>query len=654
MFFLSPFTESSSIPDPRFSARGAARNRQGPISESSILAIALEKQTAYEGYKNNIDIFLMATGNSQTYSVNIPGVDLVSEVTHSFPLALPRTVVSFKPSLTKETIVKIITKVSKSSTVTPVLGVKGHNNCYNIETPSYAFLSFVRPYCLDNAPKTFGYSQIDASIDAGRIMHFIDLYLRTNTYPAFKDDDDTYTLPQQVRTIFPDGKRKFSDYGMDEVVSKRRYGTVSMTHKIGDETKPRKEEGFWLGPESDANAQWILPLNDVVLTAKPSPVKTSEASWSTPSQVPNLPGLLFPYFPGMLTPDKSAITSVVGTHFLRLFGIDYKKQFLAFKKSVGIFFTSDIAIALTHILAGVDLSITTQTKLHLLFDGSNYLGFCLLGAKWAIQRGSEWTLPLKSAELRAELDTIKTHQSSLNEVLNKLRELDIEFVRDIEDGCDLAELLAQVTFPEDEDEKAELYKWFDERAGRLDFGMRPENFNADSFSTMLTDIANTTESLNHYVHLPRAKFYHLFKHREAIALSRFGYLAPSFKLAKGTEPFRLASAHGSDTDDAARVLVKKVVVAMKPLDVAVKDFQEFRNLKTVYQGSSERASVYRLNSFGGAVKDRFLKSVGKIVTKIDASVGFKEKTENVKDKGKKRETAEEVIIVDLDDDALDF
>jgi hypothetical protein len=57
---------------------------------------------------------------------------------------------------------------------------------------------------------------------------------------------------------------------------------------------------------------------------------------------------------------------------------------------------------------------------------------------------------------------------------------------------------------------------------------------------------------------------------------------------------------------------------MKPLSRAVKDFQRFRAMKQIYQGSSERAATYRMHTFGGEPKDRFLRVVGGCIQAITA------------------------------------
>jgi len=191
MLLLSPFSEGSSVADPRFTSRGFPTNRQGPVSDSPIIAIALEHQLAYSGYKDNIDMFLAATALNKTFSIAIPGIDIEEKhFTYSYPLDLPRICISFKPSTPVTFVNTSIEKLKKTCEVTRVEGIKNHTKCFLLENPPMSFLNFVKPYILENAPRQAGYCQIHEALQAAKVLAMIDLYLRTNTYPAFKDDED--------------------------------------------------------------------------------------------------------------------------------------------------------------------------------------------------------------------------------------------------------------------------------------------------------------------------------------------------------------------------------------------------------------------------------------------------------------------------------
>jgi hypothetical protein len=206
-------------------------------------------------------------------------------------------------------------------------------------------------------------------------------------------------------------------------------------------------------------------------------------------------------------------------------------------------------------------------------------------------------------------------------VIDKLKEMGIDCDEEC-DGCDLAECLSKISWDRisDDDERKDTQRWFEERVGRLDFGTRPVHFGADTVVQMMKDIAEApVEGLDNHVHFPPARDYALLKNVEAIALARFGYLVPSFVIDKGTQSVRISSLHADRAKgESARKMVSKVLIAMKPLAAAVRDFKQFRNTKHIFQMSGERASTYRLHTLGGDPKDRFLIGMGLIINAIKA------------------------------------
>jgi len=93
MIVLSPFI-SNTIQDQRFVARGAPNHHQGPTGSLPILVKPMEYQTAYFGYKENIDVFLAATATGSTLSVQTPHF-IIPELDWNVPITLPDMVVSF-------------------------------------------------------------------------------------------------------------------------------------------------------------------------------------------------------------------------------------------------------------------------------------------------------------------------------------------------------------------------------------------------------------------------------------------------------------------------------------------------------------------------------------------------------------------------------
>jgi hypothetical protein len=165
---------------------------------------------------------------------------------------------------------------------------------------------------------------------------------------------------------------------------------------------------------------------DAVLVAKPSP-KPIQASLGSASDVPNQPGLLFPYFHGMLNCDTRGLRDLVGRIFFRNFGktsdSDARRGFQEFRDNAGIIASSSMGPTLAHILKGFELALEAQAHAFLIFDNSDYLGFALLGDHYWVHNGQQWVEPLKADQLRDELRELQTHETTLGGIAVLLSEM---------------------------------------------------------------------------------------------------------------------------------------------------------------------------------------------------------------------------------------
>lgn len=185
------------------------------------------------------------------------------------------------------------------------------------------------------------------------------------------------------------------------------------------EGKITYEEGY-------RNRVNFVPGLDGVLIAKPSP-KPFSASLGTVSEVPNDPGLVFPYFQGMISCDTRGLRILVGDLFFRNFGdhtdSDARKGFNEFRDSAGIIANSAMGPIIAHILKGFELALDAQAHAFLIFDDSTYLGFALLGNHYWVHTGKEWIVPLEADVLRAELRELQTHETMLEGIVELLLQM---------------------------------------------------------------------------------------------------------------------------------------------------------------------------------------------------------------------------------------
>jgi len=119
------------------------------------------------------------------------------------------------------------------------------------------------------------------------------------------------------------------------------------TSKEGDDEEMEEEV------QSD-DEEAFATLEDTVLFAKPSTLPAS-INIGGPTQVPNLPEIVFPYFEGMIVSDKTTIRSITSSRFLRLFGEntnDIKAAYSKFRREIDSFSSTRVGLFFAHILFG--------------------------------------------------------------------------------------------------------------------------------------------------------------------------------------------------------------------------------------------------------------------------------------------------------------
>jgi hypothetical protein len=640
MLYLTPFN-TSGVSNSSFAARGLSKHKPGPISSIHILTIPQVRQIAYDGYEKNIDAFLAATAlqkhlncTNETFDVELSKLDI------TFPLSIPRVVVSF-PKLPANTLTKILEKIEEKSSYEKIQGIAKHPAAYIIHRPTWSMVRQLAPHCQKEIPQIDGSVKVHNAVEMFKVYALIELYLRTNTYPAFKDKRGG-KAHVNASTSYP--LKRPCDIKDEHLSKKTTYTTVSMTHNDGT-----KESGLWFGKIADKEVMFTeeaFNINNAVFSAKPSPLTSSTASWSTPSNAPSMPGLPFEYFEGMNTGDASFLKTTISRFGLRVLG---KENYQSLRGAVAGFASSKEGQVLAHILMGMTISLEGQGQLHLLFDGQKYVGFVVYGERWQIQVGGTWYIPMRTIDLRNELGKIKTHQSSLAEVELLLRSKGVIPCADM-DAVKLAGFLAEVKWSEDKEIRRGEQKKFEDLVGRLEFGKNAVEVGHKSLIEAIRSIVEEDIDLSgNFVHFPMAEDYHYFKKRSAIVLAQFGYKVPSFSIFKDETSFVVKDILGGESDaaKARRKGIPAILIALKPLKYAVPDFDKFRKAPKICSKSKERASDYRHLQFGGDFKDYIVKSLGDLIEKIKATIDADAELGDEDDEDMERE--EDKVVVNPDD-----
>jgi len=133
-------------------------------------------------------------------------------------------------------------------------------------------------------------------------------------------------------------------------------------------------------------------------------------------------GLVFPYFDGLVLPDKTGPIRFVLSHFANILGSDGAKSaeashhLLQGWKSVA---STASGMALSHVILCLDLALQSGACPALIQSPDKvYQGFVLVGAAFAIQKGPRVYLPEDKAELRKQLADVDTHGAAMRKIVD--------------------------------------------------------------------------------------------------------------------------------------------------------------------------------------------------------------------------------------------
>lgn len=143
----------------------------------------------------------------------------------------------------------------------------------------------------------------------------------------------------------------------------------------------------------------------------------------------NFQGFFFPYFHGLLLPDKSFVPNFIITNFHRMFG----KTPADISRNCGILSdgwlslsTSTAGVAISHLVFGISLAYGSGCRIKPAYLNNQYSGFFLIAEKgMAILKGKALERPYSQDALRAEFDELNVHESTLEKIAQILEDLEL-------------------------------------------------------------------------------------------------------------------------------------------------------------------------------------------------------------------------------------
>jgi hypothetical protein len=489
-----------------------------------------------------------------------------------------------------------------------------------VNKPSYRDLTKVLPgIALPTAPNVEGYATVEAGFWAAKLYNIVSLFLGVHTYPYSHGDD--IAMDDSESAVSGALKRTHISTDVDPGLLRKKVRLHAEGIEILNEEGHVWEEDDIEEEEEENASSTKLAIAHAVLSAKPSPF-TCNINIGTPSDVPFIPGLLFPYFPGLLSPDPNFIRTSAISHFFRNLGSEVQSPRDAYKSlrsAIPTFGYTTEGVILTHILKGVELALSCQAVLYLLMDGKSYLGFCLLGAKFHVFYRGVWVAPKSGIELGLELKEIQTHDDCIEELYTKLRglpQIDVarrpSSVEVMRTSVGLARALGNVDWTklekeEDEDtdnlaDVTQLVKCLSFPANYRRYGPKDLVWLVEELTSRIAEPFPSDQN----IHIPLGSF-HLLGRKEMLALLSFGPRSPSFRMTTGTEykvPKEVGKADDpfAKVDDKGKVVVDKLIVGEKLPHVALQEWDALVSSGKVRFEPNERAIGSRAHAFRGDLR----------------------------------------------------
>jgi hypothetical protein len=645
-----------------FKARGV--NGYIPSTLSSLATVGLPhvRELAYDGYFRNIDAFLFATVIQSKVFCNAPGFTQTFSARTPIDIDHPDVSYSSKIILKPDQIDPVMNKIGAFAKE-----VNGKTLVFKVKKPDPKILDGLVRTCSDN----FSAGPDSVTPIGYRAFIFIrdciSEFLAVHSYSAFSDKDlskegtSELTMLQHKKRVIPVGT-----YNMEKK-ARLEYTGPHNRYTLDGDLDP--EEGadadkFWSSKDATQFGVIIGNPGGVVLKAKPSPSVTSN-NFGPSSGIPVSPGLAFPYFPGMNTPDALIFKDITSSHFMRLLGRspnEIQQAYLQLRRGFNSLATTQEGKMLAHMLAGIRLALQSQARLYVIYDGI-YRGFCLLGAGFTIVDGAHAQTSLDYEILQKDLVSFNPHSEGLAgllEALNLLAEEkrgqeDVYLAENLSTPKMIIDALEKLKLEDEDDDTAEEVKQINASIRKLQF------HDPNTFRRLQPQhVEELLENIALYVPkdmVPKLPF--KFTTYDAPymdslyrCLAQFGVEAPSPWNASGAE-IRLegTSIEAEESIESPMVSKKRkvekedptsnvpacLIYSPKPVIVAWKDWKRVIERKAVKMDMKERARGYRCMVITDAEtkKDHW---AGLCKVAEDCSKEKKKMVVDKKDKGKKRAT----------------
>jgi hypothetical protein len=619
--YLAKHVQSSFSGPSLFRERGISGFVPGKISELAIVGIPRERELAYDGYFRNIDAFLYATAKKDKVWCHLPGYTADFQISPSIHFKFPP--VDFVPSftVTSDGEDKLVTKLGAGTSKNRV----GKTVVYNITRElGREELDKLISAASDNYASGPD-SVTPIGLRAGRFLqNVISAFLATHSYAAFPREKKGNEGTSEMRILrFADSKRNDGPTRVWTLATKKqRYEYIrewSALPEEEEEPDADTEEGRKDLEAKDGKYHGVDITNpgEAIYRAKPSPFEFSH-NFGPSNNIPNSPGLVFPYFEGCNPPDPIFVKSMISNCFIRLLGEtseDIKSGFVKIRRGVNSLSTTQTGMIIAHMLAGIKLALDAQCRVYMVHD-SEYRGFVLLGTGFSIFDGTSMYGPMPYEKLLVDLAAMDPHQAGLQAVGECINELadkgcishhtaESVDIKEFRSNNKMIQLLGRIVIPKGNDDHDETMKKLNKALKMLDFN--EEKYWEIAPQTLIKFLLTFRDQDKPKIEALPVRFIDWntdYSNLLIRCLMAFGSEAPSVWNTTGTEFILDGETTKEDSTGKGKRKVgdfdpfvnmpKELLVARKPIMVAYKDWLKVIEKNAVKMNLKERAKEYRL------------------------------------------------------------
>jgi hypothetical protein len=378
--YLAKKLDSGTNQNAVFLAKQLEQYAPESIDRLGIMGLSRYPEVAYGMYKQHIDGFAYASFVKKTTFVSNDAFQDVYLPILNIPFTTPTLVFSPASVLSVDQAHSLLPKLGEGASLKNV----GKQQEFAVPNPLIGKIAeYIKASTSSygSGPERVSPLGYKAFVKA---VSLIEMFLACNTYPAFKDLDEEVPQGQAMQLYVAGEKRKKDDpkttiltYWPGEEESSHVMGNASLLKKRkGMDGSAVPEAEMEVDSATSTSSPWeVVRIQDPaihgsVLHAKPSG-QPSSVNFGSPGACPALPGLVFPYFKGLIRPDYTTIMKNMVTHFGRLFGSsfeDVKKGLSEIRRGVNNLSSTESGMEIAHVMKGIDLALETQTRLFLVFE----------------------------------------------------------------------------------------------------------------------------------------------------------------------------------------------------------------------------------------------------------------------------------------------